>query len=256
MDAFPRNRVQIYRRGGGQSFAFAGLHFGDPPLMQNDAADDLHVKVALAQSAARRLAGCRERFRQQIIGRLPFFQPLFESGGFGLQAVIIQIPKIFFQRINLFRQRFEFFEIIFVFVAENPSKKWHNVKLPISNKCQNFKIPKLKIPSFCHLLKIGNWKLVIGFMPPYCSRIYKKRKPRSAKGALYVFSVSLWISDHGSVLLTKNNIVRQATSPAFVSFFADTYFSFKIGKEQPVPTTNFLPPFSCFASADYLLFGN
>jgi hypothetical protein len=36
-------RVEVERQGGDEGLAFAGRHFGDPALVQHDAADELHV---------------------------------------------------------------------------------------------------------------------------------------------------------------------------------------------------------------------
>ena len=41
-------RVEIQGQRGHKSFAFARLHLGDVALMQNDAADQLHVEMAHA----------------------------------------------------------------------------------------------------------------------------------------------------------------------------------------------------------------
>jgi hypothetical protein len=52
----PVERVEIDRQRGDQRLAFAGLHLGDLALMQDHAAHQLHVEMALAERALRRLA--------------------------------------------------------------------------------------------------------------------------------------------------------------------------------------------------------
>ena len=91
MDARAGERVEIDGERGDQRLAFAGLHLGDRALVQDHAADELHVEMALAERAlgrprARsrkpgpegRRATCRPRaaaeFRgagaQRVVGKL------------------------------------------------------------------------------------------------------------------------------------------------------------------------------------------
>jgi hypothetical protein len=60
MDAVTGNGVQINRERGDQGLDFAGLHLGDVALVQNHAADELNVEMALAESAFCGLADGRE----------------------------------------------------------------------------------------------------------------------------------------------------------------------------------------------------
>ena len=45
VNALPGQAVEVRRQGGHQGFAFTGFHFGDPALVEHDAADDLHREV-------------------------------------------------------------------------------------------------------------------------------------------------------------------------------------------------------------------
>ena len=63
-------RVEVQRKRRDERLAFAGLHLGDAPLVEHDAADQLDVEVAHPEGAFRRLADHRERLRQQIVERL------------------------------------------------------------------------------------------------------------------------------------------------------------------------------------------
>ena len=60
-------RIQINRAGGDQRFAFAGLHFRDLALVQNHAADQLHIEVAHVENAAAGFADHGEGFDQNFI---------------------------------------------------------------------------------------------------------------------------------------------------------------------------------------------
>ena len=46
VDAVAGERVEVAGERGDEGFAFAGLHFGDLALVENHAADELHVEVA------------------------------------------------------------------------------------------------------------------------------------------------------------------------------------------------------------------
>ena len=65
--AAPGERVQVERQRRDQRLALAGLHLGDLALVQDDAAEALHVEVAQADGAPRRLAHGRERLRQDLV---------------------------------------------------------------------------------------------------------------------------------------------------------------------------------------------
>ena len=61
------NGVEVDRRGGDQGLAFAGFHFGDLAFVQDHAADQLDVKMALADHPAGRLAHRGEGRDQDVI---------------------------------------------------------------------------------------------------------------------------------------------------------------------------------------------
>ena len=66
-------RVERRREGRDEGLAFARLHLGDLPLVEDDAADELDVEVAHAEGPAHRLAGHREDVGQNLVeGRLDF----------------------------------------------------------------------------------------------------------------------------------------------------------------------------------------
>ncbi len=63
-------RVQVGRQRGDQRFAFTGAHLGDLALVQDDAADQLHVEVAHAGSAHAGFSDDGKSFRQNLVERL------------------------------------------------------------------------------------------------------------------------------------------------------------------------------------------
>ena len=88
-----RQRVEIDRQGRDQRLAFAGLHLGDHAAVQDDAAQQLHVEMALAQRSLRRLADGGERVDQKIVERLAARQPLPEPGRARPQFVVARAPR-------------------------------------------------------------------------------------------------------------------------------------------------------------------
>ena len=70
VDGVARERVQHHRERGGERLALAGLHLGDRAVVQDHAADQLHVEVAHAHRAPARLAGHGEALEQQVVERL------------------------------------------------------------------------------------------------------------------------------------------------------------------------------------------
>ena len=99
--ALARKRVEVRRHGRRQGLALAGLHLGDAPLMEHDAAEHLHAELALAGHAAGRLAHDGICLRQQIIQRFAVFEALAELHGLAAKLLVGQRLVFFFKRINL-----------------------------------------------------------------------------------------------------------------------------------------------------------
>ncbi len=78
VDAVAGERVEIAGEGGDQRFAFAGLHFADLALVQDDAADKLHIEMAHLHGAPAGFADHGEGFRQNLV----------EGGTFGCLKVV------------------------------------------------------------------------------------------------------------------------------------------------------------------------
>ncbi len=117
--ALARQRVQIGRQGRGQGLALAGAHFGDFAVVQNHAADQLHVEVAHLEHALGRFAADRERFRQQRVQRFAVGDALLESGRLRLQLGIRQFFHRGLERIDLAYRFLVLLEQSLVAAAEN-----------------------------------------------------------------------------------------------------------------------------------------
>ena len=98
-------RVQIGRKGGDQCLAFAGLHFGDVALMQEDATDQLHIMRAQTKRAARGLAAIGEGFGQKRIKAFAAQCPHAQIVGFGDDLAVGLGAIIGLQRVDPGHQR-------------------------------------------------------------------------------------------------------------------------------------------------------
>ena len=95
------NGVQIHRQRGDQRLALAGLHLGDIALVHHDAADKLHVVMALAQCPLGGLAHRGKGFRQQGVKFLAVLVTLAELGRFGFQLIVAERLEFRLQPVDL-----------------------------------------------------------------------------------------------------------------------------------------------------------
>src|SRR5262249_50932286 len=101
MDATARDRVEIYRKRRNQRLAFAGLHFGDLALMQDHAADQLNVEMALTERALRSLPDGGEGGNQYVVERGAMGDLLLELLGTRLQRVVGKRFQLCLEGIDL-----------------------------------------------------------------------------------------------------------------------------------------------------------
>ena len=101
VDALAGERVQVNGEGGDQGLAFAGLHLGDGAFMEDHAADQLDVEVALAEGALAGLADGRERRHEQVVDRLAGGELGAELVGAGAQVGVRQRGDLGLQRVDL-----------------------------------------------------------------------------------------------------------------------------------------------------------
>ncbi len=138
MNAAPGERVQVDRKGGDQGFAFAGLHLGDLALVQNHAADELHIEVAHLQHTPAGFARYGESFRQQLIEHflqgLLFLVWVFDGVhalanlgakflGLCPELFIAKLLDFGLERIDALHQRQQALDLALVAGAENLGNK-------------------------------------------------------------------------------------------------------------------------------------
>ena len=111
--ALAAQSIEVERKAGDQRLAFTGLHLGDPPGVEDDAADHLHVEVPEPDGAPRRLPGQREGLDQKRVevlflgpqpervgtcakaGVVELFQLRLELGdGLGRREVLLDLPLV------------------------------------------------------------------------------------------------------------------------------------------------------------------
>ena len=93
-------RVEIDRQGRDQRLALAGLHLGDHAAVQDDAAQQLHIEMALAQRSLGRLADRRERLHQQIIDRFAAIKTLPEPRRARAQFIVAHCLELWLERVD------------------------------------------------------------------------------------------------------------------------------------------------------------
>ncbi len=100
MNTLARQRVQVGCQRGHQGFTFAGLHLGNPAIVEHHAADQLDVVVTLAERALGCFADNRKSFRQQIVQFFPIFQAGAEFCGLSPQCVVRKRRYLRFQCVD------------------------------------------------------------------------------------------------------------------------------------------------------------
>ena len=100
VDAAARQRVEIDRQRRHQRLAFAGLHLGDLAFVQDHAADQLHVEMALAQRALGGLAAGGEGGDENVVEGGAVGDLLLERGGAGAQLVVGERRDLRFQGVD------------------------------------------------------------------------------------------------------------------------------------------------------------
>ncbi len=119
VDAFAFERVQIGGKRRNERLAFARLHLGDLPLVQDGAADELHVEVPHVQHAAARFAHDRERLDEQIVERLAVRQALAEFHRLRAQLFVAERLHLRLERVDLLNERAEALQFSLVLGADD-----------------------------------------------------------------------------------------------------------------------------------------
>ena len=100
VDTAAGQRIEIDRKGCDQRLAFAGLHFSDTAFVQDHAADQLDVEMALAEHALAGLADGGESRHQKIVERHAFGELLLELVGTGAQRLVGQRFELLLKRVD------------------------------------------------------------------------------------------------------------------------------------------------------------
>ena len=100
MNAASGERVEIDGERGDERLAFAGLHLGDLAVMQNHAAHELDVEMALAERALCGFAYGREGFGQEVVEGLAVLEALAEDLGAGAELGIGECLELGLERVD------------------------------------------------------------------------------------------------------------------------------------------------------------
>ncbi len=126
--AAARQRVEVAGQGGGERLAFTGAHLGDAALVEEHAADHLHVVVPLAQHAPARLAGHGEGLEEHVIERLAVGHFLLEARGLAREVLVFQRPHLRFQLVDAGDLRQRLAQLAVILGADdflqNPFNHW------------------------------------------------------------------------------------------------------------------------------------
>ncbi|MBS1216100.1 MAG: hypothetical protein H6R20_1074 [Proteobacteria bacterium] len=101
MHALAGERVQIHGERRDERLAFAGAHFGDLAVVQDDPADQLHVEVPHVQRALGRFADHREGLGQELVEGRAVRVALPEFLGLCAQRVVRQRLDGRLERVDL-----------------------------------------------------------------------------------------------------------------------------------------------------------
>ncbi len=93
-------RVEIDRQRCDQRLAFAGLHLGDLAVVQDHAADELHVEMALAERALAGLAHGGEGRHQDVVERGAVGDLFLEGLGARAQLLVGELLEFLLQRVD------------------------------------------------------------------------------------------------------------------------------------------------------------
>ncbi len=140
LDVFARQRVQVERQGRHQRLAFARLHLGDLALVQDDAAQKLHVErhhvprqrvaadfLRRADQVPARVLHERERLRQEIVQRLAFRNPFTERRGHLGEVFVGKVLLLIFflDAVDLTHHGPQFLELAFVLRSKQYFQQVH-----------------------------------------------------------------------------------------------------------------------------------
>ena len=118
MNALPFQCVEIRREGGDEGFSLARDHFGDPAGMEDDASHQLDVVMPHLQGPAARFAAGGERLGEEVVKRLPLFEPSAELRRLRLEFVRGEGLHRRFERVDLLDRQAHLANLPLVRVSE------------------------------------------------------------------------------------------------------------------------------------------
>jgi len=136
--AFTRQRIEVGGQRRDQGLALAGAHLGDPPAMQGDAAEQLHVEVAHAERTAGRFADHRKGLGKQVIERTAGRKAAAKFVSFGAQRRVVERLQRRFESRRGAHLASHGFEHALVATAENALEKIEHYGQP----CQDVGIKR------------------------------------------------------------------------------------------------------------------
>ena len=114
---------EVGGQGADQGLALAGLHLGDAALVQDHAAQDLDVEMALAEHPAGGLAHRGVGLGHEVVEGFPVGQALAELGGLGGQCRVVERLERGLQRIDAFDLFAQFLQLALVGRPEQAAGK-------------------------------------------------------------------------------------------------------------------------------------
>ena len=111
-----------------QRLAFAGLHLGDAPLMQHDAADELNAVRTEPEHAVRCFTHGGKRLGQNVVKRFAVGKTPLELRRFRLKLGVAQRLILVLQRLDSVNDRVDALEFALRVGTEHFGEKSHNCK--------------------------------------------------------------------------------------------------------------------------------
>ncbi len=120
MHALAFERVQIDGGRRDERLAFARLHLRDLAFVEDHAAHELHVEMALAERALGGFADGGEGFDEEAVELLALGEAFLEFGGLGAQGVVGELHELRFERVDGADAIHLLLDEAFVRIAEKP----------------------------------------------------------------------------------------------------------------------------------------
>ena len=144
MYPFAGKCVEVHGQRGRQGFALTGAHFGNFPVVQGHATEQLHIKMPHFHDALGAFAHYAKCLRQKGIEGFTLGYALFEFLRLGTQRLIIQLFKFGLHRIDARHRLAVLLEKPIIAAAENfgeevgghasrntlPAQNWQSVRNP------------------------------------------------------------------------------------------------------------------------------